>query len=84
MLLQITTVAKQRLLTVLGTLAQLLHSPHAVDGQFIWVTVCAHFFLVHVDHMLQFWNLRQHILCGTNGKRTIKTISTGVETHADV
>lgn len=41
-----------RLRTVLGTLAQLLHGLHAVNGQTIWVTFCAHFLLVDIDHVL--------------------------------
>lgn len=54
--------------TILRQLSQLLYSLHAVDGQSCWVAICAHFLLVHIDHMLQFWKLLQHILGGKRRK----------------
>ena len=48
--------------TILRQRAQLFYGLHAVDGEPCWVAFCAHFLLVHVDHMLQFRNLWEHIL----------------------
>lgn len=66
--------------TVFGTLAQLLHCLHVVDGQTIWVTFCFDSTLVDVDHMLEFWNLPQHILDKTKGKHNIKEYPHGFRT----
>lgn len=59
--LRITTKVR-KIHTIVRQHAQLLYGLHAVDGQSRWVAFCAHFLLVHVDHMLQFWNLWKHIL----------------------
>lgn len=48
--------------TILRQRAQLSYRLHAVDRQSCWVAFCADFLLVHVDHMLQFRDLWQHIL----------------------
>lgn len=48
--------------TVFRPHAQLQHRLHAVDGGSCGVAFCAHFLLVHVDHMLQFGTLVKYIL----------------------
>lgn len=48
--------------TVLGLPAPLSYGLHAVDGESCRVAFCAHFLLIHIDHMLQVGDLWQHAL----------------------
>lgn len=48
--------------TIFWQCTHVLYFLHAVDREACWVAFCGHFLLVHIDHMLQFWDPWKHIL----------------------